>query len=131
MANTTGPVLEETAARFALLGDPTRLRLLHLLLERRESTVGELAAAAGISMANASQHLRRMALGGILGRRRTGSLVHYRVVESTIGQICEIVCASVEHRARLRQPFPADPESFPTDPESFPAEREPAAEATR
>ncbi len=101
MALGPGPMLDETAARFALLGDPTRLHLLSLLLERGECSVGELADAAGISTANASQHLRRLAMGGILGRRREGSQVHYRVVEKTIEQLCTIVCASVQDRARL------------------------------
>lgn len=104
MATLSGPVLEETAARFALLGDPTRLRLLNLLLEGGESTVGELAGAAGISVANTSQHLRRLAHGGILGRRRAGSQVHYRVVEDSIAQLCDIVCASVAERARVLAP---------------------------
>lgn len=94
-------VLEETAARFALLGDPTRLLLLSVVLERGECTVGELAAAANISTANASQHLRKLAMGGVLGRRRDGHQVYYRVVEATIGQLCDIVCASVQERARI------------------------------
>lgn len=108
MALGPGPVLDETAARFALLGDPTRLHLLSLLLERGECSVGELAEAAGISTANASQHLRRLTLGGILGRRRDGHQVCYRVVEQTIEQLCEIVCASVQDRARLLAPAGAD-----------------------
>lgn len=99
-----GPVLDETAARFALLGDPTRLHLLSLLLERGECSVGELAGAAGVSVANASQHLRRLTQGGILGRRRAGSQVYYRVVEQTIAQLCTIVCASVQQRARALVP---------------------------
>jgi DNA-binding transcriptional ArsR family regulator len=101
MALLPGPVLHETAARFALLGDPTRLHLLSLLMERSEYTVGELAAAAGVSVANASQHLRRLEAGGILGRRRVGNTVQYRVVEASIEQLCEIVCASVAERARV------------------------------
>jgi ArsR family transcriptional regulator len=113
MAIPSGPVLEETAARFALLGDPTRLRLLSLLLERGESPVSGLAEAAGISVANTSQHLRRLALGGILGRRRAGSQVHYRVVESTVAQLCDIVCASVAHRVRASEPAGADPRPAP------------------
>jgi DNA-binding transcriptional ArsR family regulator len=104
MAKLSGPVLVETAARFALLGDPTRLHLLSLLLEQGECAVGELAQAAGVSVANASQHLRRLMLGGILGRRREGSQVYYRVVEGTISQLCEIVCASVAERARVLVP---------------------------
>jgi DNA-binding transcriptional ArsR family regulator len=101
MALGPGPLLEETAARFALMGDPTRLYLLSLLCERGETSVGELAEAASISIANASQHLRKLTLGGILGRRKVGNQVFYRVVEKTIEQLCEIVCASVHPRARL------------------------------
>jgi ArsR family transcriptional regulator len=104
MALGPGPVLQETAARFALLGDPTRLHLLSLLLEHSDYTVGELAAVARISVANASQHLRRLEAGGILGRRRVGTTVRYRVVEASIEQLCAIVCASVQERARVLAP---------------------------
>jgi DNA-binding transcriptional ArsR family regulator len=104
MARLSGPVLQQTAARFALLGDPTRLSLLGLLLERSDYTVGELAAAAGVSVANASQHLRRLEAGGILGRRRIGNTVRYRVVEASVGQLCTIVCTSVAERARVLVP---------------------------
>lgn len=94
-------VLEETAARFALLGDPTRLQLLSILLEQGECSVGVLAEEAGISPANASQHLRKLTMGGVVGRRRSGNQVYYRVIESTVGQLCEMVCASVQNRASL------------------------------
>lgn len=94
-------VIEETAARFALLGDPTRLELLSALLDRGECSVGDLAATAGISPANASQHLRKLTLGGIVGRRRAGHQVHYRVVEDTIAELCQMVCASVQERASV------------------------------
>jgi DNA-binding transcriptional ArsR family regulator len=104
MALMPRPVLEQTAARFALLGDPTRLHLLSLVLDRSGATVGELAAAAGVSVANASQHLRRLEAGGILGRRRVGNTVQYRVVEASIEQLCAIVCASVQERARVLVP---------------------------
>src|SRR6266508_2025181 len=85
-------VLEETARRFALLGDPTRLRIVSILHDCGECTVGELAEAAGVSVANASQHV---------GRRRLGRTVRYRIVEASIEQLCEIVCASVSERARV------------------------------
>lgn len=104
MALQPGPVLQQTAARFALLGDPTRLHLVSLLLERSDYSVGELAAAARVSVANASQHLRRLEIGGILGRRRVGNTVRYRVVEASIEHLCEIVCASVRERARVLVP---------------------------
>jgi len=52
-------------------------------------------------VANASQHLGRLAMGGIVGRRRTGRTVRYRIVEASIEQLCAIVCASVSERARV------------------------------
>ncbi len=88
-------VLEDVARRFALLGDPTRLRILSVLHERGAATVGELAGDADVSMANASQHLGRLALGGIVGRRREGRTVVYRIVEPSVEQLCTIVCSSV------------------------------------
>ena len=101
MAPMPRPVLEQTAARFALLGDPTRLHLLSLVMDRPDGTVGEFAAAAGVSVANASQHLRRLEAGGVLGRRRVGNTVQYRVVDATIEQLCTMVCASVRARNRV------------------------------
>jgi len=58
-------------------------------------------------MANASQHLRRLALGGIIGRRRDGRTVYYRVIEQSIESLCAIVCASVAERARVLSPAEA------------------------
>jgi DNA-binding transcriptional ArsR family regulator len=88
-------MLDAVARRFALLGDPTRLRIVRVLHERGEATVGEIAAAVGTTAANASQHLGRLLLGGVAGRSRDGQAVRYRITDDTIGQLCEIVCGSV------------------------------------
>jgi ArsR family transcriptional regulator len=94
-------LLDEAARLFALLADPTRLRLISTLHDSEELSVGELAERAGVSVANASQHLNRLAGAGLLGRRREGKNVHYRIADERIGQLCEIVCAGVRERARL------------------------------
>jgi DNA-binding transcriptional ArsR family regulator len=88
-------MIEEVARRFALLGDPTRLRIVRVLHEGGSLTVGETAAAAGTSLANASQHLGRLLLGGVAGRTRDGQAVRYRITDDTIEQLCRIVCDSV------------------------------------
>lgn len=95
MVRVPKEALEDVARRFALLGDPTRLRILRELHEAGESTVSALADAADVSVANASQHLGRLALGGIVGRRRAGRTVVYRITEPAIDQLCTIVCASL------------------------------------
>jgi DNA-binding transcriptional ArsR family regulator len=88
--------LGEVARRFALLGDPTRLKIVSVLHEcPNEPTVGEIAVAAGTTAANASQHLQRLAQGGIVARRRDGQAVRYRIADATIEQLCLIVCGSV------------------------------------
>jgi DNA-binding transcriptional ArsR family regulator len=104
MAVVPDPFLEHVARRFALLGDPTRLKIVSVLHERGEAAVGEIADAASTSAANASQHLRRLAAGEIVGRRRAGQAVRYRIVDDTIEQLCAIVCGSVAggQQQRLR-----------------------------
>jgi DNA-binding transcriptional ArsR family regulator len=103
MAVIPDSFLDDVARRFALLGDPTRLKIVRALHEGGELTVGEIAEAAGTSVANASQHLQRLAVGGIVGRRRNGQAVCYRIVDGTIEQLCTIVCGSV---TRQRHPQP-------------------------
>ena len=95
MVRVPTEALEDVARRFALLGDPTRLRVLRELHEAGEATVTALADAAGVPVANASQHLGRLALGGVVGRRRAGRTVVYRITEPAIDQLCTIVCASL------------------------------------
>jgi DNA-binding transcriptional ArsR family regulator len=67
--------------------------------------VGDIADAAGTSVANTSQHLQRLAGGGIVGRRREGQAVYYRIIDETIEQLCSIVCGSV---ARGQRRLPDD-----------------------
>lgn len=93
-------ILEEVARRFALLGDPTRLRVVRALHDQGESSVQGVAAAVGISPANASQHLIRLREGAIVSRRRAGKSVRYQIADPTIEALCRTVCDSVERRLR-------------------------------
>lgn len=93
-------MLEEVARRFSLLGDPTRLRVVRALHDRGEISVQEVAAAVGISPANASQHLVRLREGAIVSCRRAGKSVRYQISDPTIGSLCRTVCDSVAARIR-------------------------------
>lgn len=88
-------LLDAAAARFRLLGDPTRLRLLRALYEADELTVQEVAAAADQSHANTSKHLRQLAEAGVVAGRRDGLHVHYRITDPTLRQLCDLVCHSL------------------------------------
>jgi DNA-binding transcriptional ArsR family regulator len=94
-------LLEEAARRFALLGDPSRLRILSALHNSGEVAVGELADICGLTRTNLSQHLGRLAAAGLVGRRRDGTTIYYRIVDETLGQLCDLVCASLRERGRV------------------------------
>ena len=94
------PLLDEVARLFALLGDPTRLRLLSRLHDDGELAVGELAERAGVSLANVSQHLNRLAAAGVLARRRDGRTVRYRIADPSLEELCDLVCSRVRERAQ-------------------------------
>lgn len=96
----TSPVppayLEAAAARFRLLGEPVRLRLLSMLMEQDEATVQELAEATHQSHQNTSKHLRALAEGGIVGCRRDGPYTHYRITDPSVPGLCLLVCAQLQ-----------------------------------
>jgi DNA-binding transcriptional ArsR family regulator len=92
--------IEEAAHRFALLADPTRLRILHTVMEGGELSVHEIAESAHVSRFNASAHLNRLANGGLLARRRQASTVFYRVDDRQLPVICESMCESLRNRAK-------------------------------
>lgn len=95
----TVEMIEEAAHRFALLGDPTRLRILHTVMERGEMSVHAIAEAASVSRFNTSAHLNRLALAGVVARRREASTVYYRVTDENLPRICDWMCESLHQRA--------------------------------
>lgn len=95
-------LVERAAERFRLLSDPTRLRLLNELDAADELPVGELAARAGVGLSNTSKHLHQLERQGLVARRRRGTTVLYRIADPTLGDLCELVCASLrQHAASL------------------------------
>lgn len=90
------------AARFKLLAEPTRIKILDHL-RAGEASVQELAAAVGTTQQNVSKHLGALAANGVVGRRKQGNFVYYRVIDDTIWQLCQDVCGGVErHLDELR-----------------------------
>jgi ArsR family transcriptional regulator len=65
------------------LGSEHRLRILELLAQR-ETSVEALAERVGLSVANASQHLRLLRAAGLLTSRRDGKRVLYVVSDSKV-----------------------------------------------
>jgi DNA-binding transcriptional ArsR family regulator len=76
----------ELVGALRALGDETRLRILHLLVERPRSTQ-ELAPLVSLSQAGVSKHLRALADAGLVERRREGYYVLYRVNDTRLADL--------------------------------------------
>jgi DNA-binding transcriptional ArsR family regulator len=92
-------LVELIARRFRAVAEPMRIRLLDRLRDG-EATVGELSEATGASQQNVSKHLAVLADVGILGRRKDGNHVYYRIVDEGVLGLCEQVCGSVQEQLR-------------------------------
>lgn len=86
--------LEIIASRFRILGEPTRLKLIHVLREGRR-TVNELVSLTGKSQAHVSRQLKALAEAGILSRQRDGVSVYYSIGDPAILELCHFVCGGL------------------------------------
>ena len=99
------PVVELVAERFRALGEPLRIRLVEQLMEG-EASVRELVSATGAGQQNVSKHLRVLLHARVVGRRKQGTLVFYRIIDDVVYSLCEQVCASLERQhAQLGELF--------------------------
>jgi DNA-binding transcriptional ArsR family regulator len=101
-ASASDWVFEAAADLFSLLSTPTRLRIV-CELRHGQRSVGELLEFVSVSQPNLSQHLSVLYRGGVLGRRRSGSQVLYRIVSERVLLLCDVVCKEQEKKPLLRR----------------------------
>jgi len=89
-----GEELEQIAARFKMLGEPMRLRILQAVCKGPRSVNG-IVAATGSTQANVSKHLALLAAGGILTRKKNGQCVYYAMKNQLAVKLCELVRAQL------------------------------------
>src|SRR5579864_1756841 len=70
---------------------PLRLELLQLLHDHGECSVGDLAEATGVRMANLSQHLAVMRSTNAVLSRKEGVNVYYRLADARIMQAFNLI----------------------------------------
>jgi ArsR family transcriptional regulator len=87
--------LELVAARFRMLGEPMRLRLLNEL-RGGEKTVTALVEATGAGQANVSKHLSLLTDAGMVGRRKEGLNVYYFISDESLFELCDLVCGRLQ-----------------------------------
>jgi ArsR family transcriptional regulator len=89
--------LDMVAARFRALSDPSRLRLLNLLMQG-ERSVQELVDESGLTQTNVSRHLGLLRREGVVARSREGNRALYRIADPSIEKLCNIVCGGLSER---------------------------------
>jgi DNA-binding transcriptional ArsR family regulator len=97
----TPQVLGLVAERFRALAEPARLELLNLL-RAGEQSVGELVDATGMGQANVSKHLQLLYSLGFVSRRKDGLFVYYTLADTSVFQLCDLMCKRLESDAKTR-----------------------------
>jgi ArsR family transcriptional regulator len=87
-------VFEQASELFSILSAPMRLRIIQCLCDS-EKNVTELLKVIDSSQPNMSQHLSALYRSGILGKRRDGIQIYYRVIDQRVTDICRTVCSHV------------------------------------
>jgi ArsR family transcriptional regulator, cadmium/lead-responsive transcriptional repressor len=78
------------AKYFRALSDPTRLRLLRLLLAEGELSAGELTRRLGQPQPKVSNHLACLRWCGFVTTRRQHRVVYYRLADQRVAAMLEL-----------------------------------------
>ena len=94
VAVITDQTFESAAELFRVMSAPMRLKIINCLCDG-EKNVSYLLTQVDTTQPNMSQHLNTLYQAGILGKRRDGVQIFYRIVDQRIVSICEAVCHEV------------------------------------
>jgi len=86
--------LEQVAAYFQALSEPTRLRILNFL-RGGERSAGELAQLCGYTGANISRHMAALTARGLVARESRGTSAFYRIADDSVYALCDLVCGNI------------------------------------
>lgn len=84
---------------FATLAHTTRMRIF-CALQREAKTVTEIAAEAGVSITNASQHLRLMRDRGTVMAEKRAQSVYYRIADARFIEAAILIREALSERFR-------------------------------
>jgi ArsR family transcriptional regulator len=100
-APRTGPALaesdavfEKAAEVFRVMSAPMRLRIISALCDG-EKNVGQLLAEIATTQPNMSQHLNTLFVAGVLGKRREGVQIYYRIANEQVVALCRTMCSQL------------------------------------
>ncbi len=82
--------LEDMEVFFKVLGDSTRLRILHALLAG-ELCVGDLSEAFGMSVSAVSHQLAVLKSARLVRHRREGKIIYYALTDHHVSAVLQSI----------------------------------------
>ncbi|MEW6498152.1 MAG: metalloregulator ArsR/SmtB family transcription factor [Cyanobacteriota bacterium] len=91
MPQISPTALSHIADYFKVLSEVSRLQIL-CCLKSGPKSVTDIIEATGLGQANVSKHLKILTQAGIVTRQPQGVSVFYEIADSTIFELCQVVC---------------------------------------
>ena len=103
--DTGRPLNVVKAELFKGLAHPVRIRILEILSESEEASVGELIDSLGLEASHVSQHLRVLRNYDLVTSERRASQVYYRLAHAAVADMLAaaraLLVEVLDHRAAL------------------------------
>ncbi|MEO5670161.1 MAG: metalloregulator ArsR/SmtB family transcription factor [Ramlibacter sp.] len=87
-------VFELAAEVFRVMSAPMRLKIIASLCNG-EKNVSELLSEIATTQPNMSQHLNTLYQARVLGKRRDGVQIYYRIINDRVVTLCRAVCTQI------------------------------------
>lgn len=93
-SNDLDVMFDLAAETFRVMSAPMRLKIINCLCTE-EKNVGQLLDEIDTTQPNMSQHLNTLHKAKILGRRREGVQIYYRIINERVVTLCRAVCTQI------------------------------------
>lgn len=87
-------VFQLAAEVFRVMSAPMRLKIISCLCNG-EKNVSQLLTEVDTTQPNMSQHLNTLYQSGVLGKRREGVQIYYRIINDRVVTLCRAVCTQI------------------------------------
>ena len=94
-------VFETAAEIFRVMSSPMRLKIISSLCNG-EKNVTQLLEEIDTTQPNMSQHLNTLFQAGVIGKRREGVQIFYRIINDRVVTLCRAVCTQIAIESELK-----------------------------
>ena len=94
-------VFDMAAEIFRVMAAPMRLKIISCLCNG-EKNVSQLLDEIDTTQPNMSQHLGTLYQAGVIGKRREGVQIFYRIINDRVVTLCRAVCTQIAIESELR-----------------------------